>query len=132
MKKETFKIIVFYDNWCPMCTEIKKKIEKYDWLHLVEMVGIRNLETILIKTDIPISKLEKSMHAIILRDNSIVSGIHAFTSISWRIPILIPFWPILKFSSIIGLGQKMYEYVAEKRSIVPVGKCDTSCKINNQ
>ncbi|MFC7394279.1 thiol-disulfide oxidoreductase DCC family protein [Scopulibacillus cellulosilyticus] len=128
---KSLKIIVFYDNWCPMCIGIKGKIEKLDWFHLVDMVGFRD-KKIDRELNIPVEDLENRMHAIILRNGSIVSGINAFISISWRIPLSIPFWPLLKVLKCIGLGQIIYDYIAKSRSVVPVGKCNEgSCNLKN-
>ncbi|UFT99132.1 DUF393 domain-containing protein [Radiobacillus kanasensis] len=127
MRKESFKISVYYDNWCPLCINVKEKIEKLDWLNLVEMVGIRgnNIES---KIQVPEDNLLMSMHSRVHRNYRVVSGIDTFVSLSWRLPIFLPIWPLLKLSSILGFGGSIYQYVANKRSIVPLGKCDESCK----
>ncbi|MFC0187219.1 thiol-disulfide oxidoreductase DCC family protein [Fictibacillus aquaticus] len=119
---------VFYDNWCPMCTGIKEKIEKLDWLHAIEFVGIRE-DQAPERIGVPLADLEKKMYAIIQHNGQIVSGLSAFTAISLRIPVWMAFYPFLKLSSALGIGHKVYDYIAQNRSIVPVNKCDTSCKI---
>ncbi|MDE7553438.1 thiol-disulfide oxidoreductase DCC family protein [Bacillus tropicus] len=129
MKDSNFKMVVFYDGWCPLCNNIKDKIKKIDWLNSIKMVSIRSKE--IKEINIPKSALEKEMYAIILKNNRIVSGAEAFLEISARIPLLIPLWPILKFLNVIGLGKKFYNLVARNRSIIPIGKCDDStCELS--
>ncbi|MBP3972890.1 hypothetical protein KAF80_28885, partial [Bacillus sp. WL1] len=56
--------------------------------------------------------------------------IDAFTEITLQIPLLLIFWPLLKVSSIIGIGHKIYAFIAKNRFIIPVGKCtEESCRI---
>jgi predicted DCC family thiol-disulfide oxidoreductase YuxK len=122
------KISVYFDNFCPLCLNVKHKIEILDWFNLVDMIGIRDSD-IKEKTYVSVAILEKSMHAKIHRNNKIVNGIDAFVSLSCRLPLLLPLWPLLKLSSFIGIGGLIYQYVADNRNIVPVGKCDDSCKL---
>ncbi|SDN27531.1 Predicted thiol-disulfide oxidoreductase YuxK, DCC family [Fictibacillus solisalsi] len=122
------KLIVFYDNWCPMCTNIKRRINRLDWCNLIQMEGIRE-NGIENKITVPLEELEKKMYAVIKSTGKQVSGIDALTAIAIRIPVLFPLWPFLKLSSSLGLGQKIYQYIADNRSIVPINKCDSSCQI---
>lgn len=126
--KKSLEMIVLYDNWCPMCKNIKNKIKKLDWLNLITMVGFRGREE---ELEIPPKKLEREMHAIILRNNKIVSGFDAFVSISLRIPFLWLLWPLLVFFNIIRVGPKIYTFIANRRNIVPTGHCNKngSCSI---
>ncbi|MBP3039293.1 DUF393 domain-containing protein [Bacillaceae bacterium Marseille-Q3522] len=118
-------IIVYYDDWCPLCISIKKKIEKLDWFHLVKCCGIREEDI-----EIPLSQLVQRLHVKIVKKNKVVSGMSALIAISWRLPLTVPFWPILKLVKAIGIGDYIYNYIARKRKIVPVGKCDADCKMN--
>lgn len=125
--KKSFEMIVFYDNWCPMCKNIKKNIDRIDWLNLITMIGFRGREK---ELGIPPKNLDREMHAIILRSNKIVSGFDAFVSISLRIPLLFFFWPLLMFFNIIGIGSKVYKVIAKRRNIVPTGHCnENKCSI---
>lgn len=129
MKKESHILIVFYDSWCPLCTKIKKRIKRLDWLNKIKMESIREVDENIY--GVTKEDLEKYMYAINIRTNKIVYGIDAFSAISLRIPILFPLWPILAFVSRIGIGQKLYQYFAKRRLIIPIGKCsDKTCKIN--
>ncbi|WP_161491010.1 thiol-disulfide oxidoreductase DCC family protein [Anoxybacillus sp. UARK-01] len=129
MKKHGSKIIVFYDGWCPLCIKVKNNIKKIDFFNNIEMVNIR--EPGIERYGIPLSSLEKHMHAKIIRNNKIVLGIFAFMAIASNVPLLMPLWPLLKLSQMIGLGQRVYDFIAKNRIIIPVGNCErNSCNIN--
>lgn len=125
--RKRLKMTVLYDNWCPLCIQVKNNIEKLDWFNLIHLKGFRGLEKDL---KIPKSDLEEKMH-VILFNNKIVSGYEAFVSISLRIPLLSFFWPLLKFFGLIGIGSKIYNIIAKNRKIIPTGHCNNedSCDI---
>lgn len=65
-----------------------------------------------------------------IKNNRIVSGIDAIAAIVIRLPLLVPLWPLIKLSSIFGVGQKLYNHIAKTRRIVPVNNCEgDSCEI---
>lgn len=128
MRGKGNNIIVFYDSWCPICKRVKSNIEKLDWLNQVKLISIRSED--IRHLEIPLKELEKSMYCIYSKNNRIVSGIDAIAAIVIRLPLLSPLWPFIKLSSILGLGQKIYGYIARTRRIVPVNNCeDNSCRI---
>lgn len=126
--RKSFKMIVFYDNWCPMCQRIKNNIEKLDWLNLVILVDFRGREK---EVGISRKKLEREMHAIILHNNNVVSGFDAFVALSLRTPLLSFLWPLLMLLNVGGIGPKLYNMIAKRRNIVPIGHCNNgeSCII---
>ena len=127
MDKERFKIIVYYDSSCPICSSIKGKIERLDWFNLVHFTTFR--EEVL---DINIAKsiLEERMHAKLIYNEEIVTDVDAFSAISVRVPLLLPFYFLLKIGTIFGIGKRVYDYIARRRKIVPVGHCEGHCSIN--
>ncbi|WJQ12949.1 DUF393 domain-containing protein [Geobacillus stearothermophilus] len=126
MIKDMFKIDVYYDSWCPMCTSIKKKIEYLDWFRLVNFISFRDGD---LKIDIDKSNLEERMHAKIFRNGKIVTDVDAFSAIAIRVPLLVPMYFVLRLSSILGFGKQLYDHIAKKRKIVPVGHCKENCYI---
>ncbi|HFU7090021.1 TPA: thiol-disulfide oxidoreductase DCC family protein [Bacillus cereus] len=128
MKEKKNNIIVFYDSWCPICTKVKNNIEKLDWFNQIQLISIRseNINHI----EIPLKELEKSMHCKFSTNNRTVSGIEAIAAIVIRLPLLAPLWPIIKLSSLLGIGQWLYNRIATTRKIIPVNNCEgSSCKI---
>lgn len=121
------KVIVFYDSWCPFCIGTTKKIKKLDIFRNISFKSLRIEEDL---TDINIEKyyLEKRMHAI-NKKNQIVEGIDAFILISKSIPFLWLLFPFLIVFKKIGLGQSVYDFVARRRTIIPVNQCNDDCLI---
>lgn len=124
------RIIVFYDGWCPFCIKSMNKVNKLDVFNLVKLVNFRNDE-VTNKYDLKIEKLEKRIHSLKSNSSKLNEGIYSFIQISKRIIFLWPLLPILYISTWIGLGQRVYDYIAEKRNIIPTGKCDDQCFTNN-
>ncbi|WP_048600386.1 thiol-disulfide oxidoreductase DCC family protein [Rubeoparvulum massiliense] len=126
--QHAFKLEVYYDGWCPMCTAIRQRLEKMDRLRLLTWVSIRDQAAVQ-RIPIPFAALETRMYTKKVRNNTYVSDIRAIAAIVARIPLLWLFWPFLKLAQFTGLGSYVYHYVAKKRRIVPVGACDESCGI---
>ncbi|WP_338473375.1 DUF393 domain-containing protein (plasmid) [Niallia sp. XMNu-256] len=121
------KLLVLYDSWCPLCIKIKKNIEYLDWFHIIEFQTIRNNDQYL---DIPYEQLVKKMHCVELSNKKIHSGIDAVAAICLRIPLLFMFYFPLKFSSSIGIGEFVYNHIANSRRIVPVNNCvEDGCEL---
>lgn len=128
MIKTHYKIIVYYDSWCPLCVKVKNNIKRLDVFNNVKMFSIRepNIED----HGIPLHLLEKKMYAKIIKNDKTVSGIYAFLAITSNVPLLLLLWPLLKLSVVIGIGEKIYNFIAKSRVIVPVGHCENnSCEI---
>lgn len=53
-------LVIFYDGWCPICKNVKKNIQKFDWFKNISFISIRDP----IAFDIPIEKLVSEMHCI--------------------------------------------------------------------
>lgn len=120
---------VYYDGWCPLCTGIRKRLERWDWLHVLQFYSIRELQTSE-QISVPMEQLVSTMHVREIRSGRIRSGIEAVFVLSVRVPILIPFSPFIWLSMKIGIGSKVYKYIASRRTIVPAGQCDhNSCEL---
>ncbi|PEK57865.1 thiol-disulfide oxidoreductase DCC family protein [Bacillus wiedmannii] len=131
MFRHNFSIDVYYDSWCPLCINVTNRIKSLDWLGLIELVSIRN-EDKLKEINISPDELSKRMHAIKKKNNKVLVGIDAISAMVVRLPLLFPLWIVLKFFTLIGVGHSVYDFIATRRKIVPVGKCkDDVCKINH-
>lgn len=129
--KKPHTLRVYYDGWCPMCSSIKLRSEKLDWFKLIEFVSFRELSEDDIS--IPLSDMEKRMHALNIKTGEIVSGINAITAMSARIPLFMPFWPLCKISGVFRFGEQLYDFIAARRKIVPVGNCnDEICDLHRK
>lgn len=125
------KIIVFYDGWCPFCKKSVNNLSKMDIFGMLKFYSFRD-EEILTKYKLDITKLEKRIHSKKINEDKLFEGIHSFIQITKRIPILWPLLLLMYLANSIGLGQKTYDIIANKRKIVPSGTCDDNCYINQK
>ncbi|WP_206885689.1 thiol-disulfide oxidoreductase DCC family protein [Alicyclobacillus mali (ex Roth et al. 2021)] len=118
-----FKIIVYFDGYCPICTVSVDTWKKLDWLGLLEFVSFRELR----KDEIPIdlSALEARIHSQFLGSHEFTNGIDTIIQICFRVILLVPVGVVLWLLRVIGLGRIAYDYIARRRSIVPVNHCSS-------
>ncbi|WP_165364299.1 thiol-disulfide oxidoreductase DCC family protein [Sporolactobacillus sp. THM19-2] len=123
------KLIILYDNWCPLCVGIKNHLEKLDWLSRLKLIGFRDQENL---KDLAADgkNLAKRLHVISGKTSEIFSGIDAVMAITLRVPLLLPAWPVLYLLNKMGLGSRLYDWIATRRKIIPVGRCkDENCRL---
>ncbi|KEO77774.1 vitamin K-dependent gamma-carboxylase [Paenibacillus polymyxa] len=123
------QILVFYDGWCPVCTNIKDNLYKLDYFRLLRLVSFRN-SSLVQAYKLDVNELERRMHSFSMNDSSkIQRGIDSIAQICTRIPYLwwaVPFIIIFKK---MGIGGCLYDYIASKRKVIPVGNCDDLCEL---
>ncbi len=123
VKKNKEKFIVFYDSWCPLCTKAKEKIEQYDTKKRITLLSFRERE-VFEKYNLGGQNVENRIYARDEVSGKSFSGIHTVRQIARRIPKYKVFAPFIAISIYTGLGTIIYDYIASKRNIVPVGHCD--------
>lgn len=125
------QIMVFYDGWCRLCLTTVSKLKRWDWFELLVFVNFRESHN-LHNQGLNLNALEKRMHSLNIKYNRIQNGVDSFIEISKR---LIPLWiciPFLYLSKWVGIGNLAYDYIADKRNLVPTNKCnDEMCIVNN-
>ncbi|MBY6038320.1 DUF393 domain-containing protein [Fictibacillus nanhaiensis] len=120
------KVEVYFDGNCPFCCSVQAKLQQLDWIKKLSFVDFRNNEV----NGIDIDALNQRMHVKNLSTGKITIGIYGIKTIFQRIPILMPLLPFLYLLIALGLGQICYDFVAERRLIVPVGHCtESECKL---
>ncbi|WP_010094961.1 DCC1-like thiol-disulfide oxidoreductase family protein [Ornithinibacillus scapharcae] len=120
------KVEVYYDGYCSFCHSVKANFQKLDWLKKLSFIDFRNNEV----NGIDIDELNKRMHVKDLSTGKITIGIYGIKTILQRVPLLMPLLPFLYLLNALGLGQICYDFVAERRLIVPVGHCtESGCKL---
>lgn len=114
--------IVFYDGTCPFCVYSATKLKKLDWMNKLTILDLFT-PGLLGKYHIP---LEKAMKRIQVVKNGTVrkEGMEALLLISSRLPLLWIFIPFFWLSIKLGLGTKIYDWIARNRFLFPVpGYC---------
>jgi predicted DCC family thiol-disulfide oxidoreductase YuxK len=123
-------VVVYYDGWCPLCTAIRTRLERLDWLGRLRFVSIRE-PGVEQESGIPLERLAKRMAVRWPESGRTAEGIDAVAAIAARVPALILLWPFVKVASLTPAGQALYDYIASRRAIVPVGNCeDGACSIH--
>ncbi len=119
------KLIVFYDNACPLCEGVKKLALRLDWFHRLRFVGIRNNNTL----PFSLTKMSKEMYAYDIKRKSYFKGVSAVYKLTSQVPMLWILAGIIKLSMLLGLGNKVYALIANNRFLIPVGHCNDNCRI---
>lgn len=123
------QIVVLYDGWCAFCIQSIKSFQRLDFLKRIEFQSFRD-ENIVRKYKIDINALENRIHSIKKSNGVVEDGIDSINRICKNTPLLWIVVPILSIFSAIGLGQKIYDWIASKRTIFPTGGCDSdSCEL---
>ena len=119
------EIQVYYDGSCPICSASSRLINRLDWLNKVELIDLHQPGE-LDKAGIT---YQKAMSRIQVRTGcpQVYEGIDSLIKISLVIPLLWLPVPILWFSGKIGIGNRLYDWIAKHRLIFPV---PGYCKIN--
>jgi predicted DCC family thiol-disulfide oxidoreductase YuxK len=121
------KYIVLYDGWCSFCVNIVRNLKKlsnkkiqYLSFREINAKSLYNIDT---------QELEKKLHIINVKEKSIKNGADAFLYLCLSTPKLWILVPFIFFSIKIGVGEKLYDFIADKRNIIPSSQCNDSCKV---
>lgn len=124
------RLMVYYDGWCPLCSAIRRRIERIDWLGRIEFASMRE-PGVAESLGVEAGRLAERMHARHPRTGRVVDGIEAVAAIAARLPLLWPLWPLIRLSAWTGLGNLLYDAIARRRTIIPVGACEQgACPIH--
>lgn len=66
--------------------------------------------------------LERRMHAVILASGQVTRGFAAVRALARTLPLLWPARPLLWLIDRVGLGERAYDWLAARRTIVPDGR----------
>jgi len=119
----SLKLEVYYDGWCPLCTASKERLSKLDWRGAVRFVSMRDPE-IEGRVGIPATRLAARMHCLQLDSGKVSQGVYAIADLFGQLPLLMPMALVVRVAGWIGLGQPLYDWIARRRAIVPIGSCD--------
>ncbi|MDR6225780.1 DCC1-like thiol-disulfide oxidoreductase family protein [Desmospora profundinema] len=123
----TMAITVFYDGWCPFCTKSVKTASRLDWFGWIRFVSFRE-PGVVTQWGLDPDRLEKRLHSTAdgIRFQEGIDGIIQMTG---RLPLLWPALPLLWLAKGMGFGQRLYDWIASRRTIIPTGGCDDHCDL---
>lgn len=116
-------MIVYYDGHCKICRNIRSFWEKVDIFNNLELVSFRDIENY-------DPEMEKQIH--VQYKGRTYKGYNAIVMITKKLPVLWGGMPILFLFKTLGLGDKLYDYVANNRKMIPVNHCkEDTCSITH-
>ncbi|SDC07744.1 Predicted thiol-disulfide oxidoreductase YuxK, DCC family [Shouchella lonarensis] len=117
------KISVFYDGWCPVCRKSMTRLQKWDRSNQLVFHSFREKE-VLTRYQLDFERAEKRMITREERSGRMYEGIESVWLIARKLPVLWLFVPVLWIAMVLGFGQRIYDFLAERRAIIPVGSCE--------
>ena len=120
--KRKMEVIVFYDGTCPFCVVSARNLKKLDWFNRLIIIDLFT-PGILEKYQIPLEEAVRRIQVVKnLEDRR--EGMEALLLISVYLPLLWLVIPIFWLSIKLGLGSKIYDWIARNRFLFPVpGYC---------
>ncbi|MEY8347143.1 DUF393 domain-containing protein [Bacillus cereus] len=116
-------MIVFYDSWCPMCTAVAERTKNLDKKGKMKFVSFRNkdvVEEYQLSKELQ-GKMERRLY--IFKNTKWYDGIGSVYILAKAVPLYWFTVPFIKVSILLGFGNKVYDYIADNRKLVPVGHC---------
>lgn len=124
-----WEVTVFYDGWCPFCTQSVNTARRLDWLRLLKFVSFRE-PGVPERFGLDPDRLEQRLHST-GDGKTFHEGIDGILQMVTRLPLLWPAVPFLFLSRWLGFGQRVYDWIAARRTILPTGGCDEHCSIED-
>ena len=121
--------VVYIDGYCPYCRATGRAIERFDWLHRLEVRDFRRDQSYQ-DSGITAVELESQMHLV--NGGEVLRGYDAVLGVLARTPLGMLAWPLARLAKSLGLGPKAYRWLAEHRIIVPDPQScqDGSCPVH--
>lgn len=125
-------LVVFYDGNCSLCTESARYTTRLDWFGRIQFLSFRDVGVfeayVLAGNDV-----ENRIYSVALQTGRTFSGIHTVLQIFRRIPTYWLLVPFVWLSIHVGLGQSVYDWIAKRRNLIPIGKCSNgACSLGGR
>lgn len=115
------KGIVLYDGMCPLCQRGVRMVKWLDWFGRLHFQDCRD-KAAWPPSAVPLDmkRLLEEMHVVTPDRQRAPAGYKAFQWMAWRLPLTLPFAPLLYIPGVTWLGNKIYLWVARNRyDLVP-------------
>lgn len=114
------KLIIYIDGWCNNCLKFSKLVKKFDYFNLIEISNIRSEKLV------DDRKLREMYSENLYKKN--FYGFDSLFEVNKRLVVFWLFLPIMYLLKISKIGFLLYNELASKRKIIPLG-CDDNCLI---
>lgn len=116
------RLVVFYDGWCPLCTRVAQLWKRLDFLNQLQLVSFRD-PSVVRALGVDLQRAERRMICRSPLSNDEYEGFDAIIQVALRLPPFWPFIPMLLSVRLLGFGQPLYDFIASRRAVLPVGNC---------
>ena len=113
-------LIVFYDGWCPLCKDIATRTSRWDWFGLIQWVSFRDPLAVS-HYGLDDKKCEERICCQSCVSSRVYEGVETLWRVCVRIPVYWVFAPFLAAGKTAGLAQPLYDWIARRRLIAPLG-----------
>ena len=114
------RVFVFYDGWCTLCQRATATLERLDILGLLVPISFRDAGVVE-RFGLDPARAAARLHAQAAGAPAPVEGIDAVILIATRPPPLWPVLPVFWLARRLGFGQRLYDWLAVRRTITPAG-----------
>ena len=128
LRKSSF-MTVYYDGYCPYCRATAMSIRGLDLSRRIRVISFRH-DTSYENYGIKIEDLEQEMVVLLNQGDQyrIYKGFEAVLAVLRGLPLLWPVFPLVWCLGRIGLGDRIYRWMADNRLIIPdAGHCQDQC-----
>ncbi|MDG4656298.1 DUF393 domain-containing protein [Ectobacillus antri] len=115
-------LTVFYDSWCPLCNGVTEQTRRLDRRQRVVFISFRD-ENVVKSYQLSEDMLRKMEQRLFVYDGEWQEGIYAVKRLAKEVPTYWLLIPFIQLAITFGFGQRVYDYIASRRSIVPTGHC---------
>ncbi len=117
--RHRLQVFVFYDDWCSLCRRSMRTLKRLDLFRLLVPVSFRD-PAVMQHFGLDPVRVVLRLHAR-AGDHPPVEGIDAVILIATRLPPIWPALPILWLAARLGFGQRIYDWLALRRGVIPGG-----------
>jgi predicted DCC family thiol-disulfide oxidoreductase YuxK len=118
---------LYIDGWCPMCRSAAGRLARLDTRQALEIRSFRDAMSV--TQLIPLEQLERRMHLVMADSDVAYAGFGAMRALTGMLPLLAPLAPVAWLVDAVGVGPRVYDWVAVRRRLIPIGACDAACGI---
>jgi predicted DCC family thiol-disulfide oxidoreductase YuxK len=119
-------LILYIDGYCPVCRATGQQLRRWDRRQAIEQRSFRHDGSY---QDYGISEaaLESRMHAVERRTGQVFAGFQAVCLVVRHLPLGWLAAPVLRLLGRLGWGDRIYDALAARRTIVPDARaCDSN------
>ena len=118
--RQRFRVLLFHDGWCILCRQAVATLNRLDWLGLLEPISFRD-PGVVERFQLDRARAAARLQARAAGAERPVEGIDAVILIATRLPPVWPAVPLLWIAARLGWGQRVYDWIAARRTIIPAG-----------